>query len=191
MKLLYGSIILLLIGSLTYFLTRNQDPSPEIETLTEMEKLKESQKSENMPQRRNEKAQPPKKIKEQKRSLKKGYQEPDERDQNAITRIENDDPEEQLPEEPDYDDEEIPEYSEEVSSDDFQECITVAVEEIDSGEEMAEAIISEMAKIAQAQPDHIEYVRNFYRECQKKSSISTENQELCRNQLEALNENYQ
>ena len=84
------------------------------------------------------------------------------------------------------DDGNIPEYSEDVSAEDFKEFISVALEELSAGEEMAEAIITEMQKIAQAQPNHLDQVKYFYRECAQNSTLSSDNQRLCREFLEKI-----
>ena len=79
-----------------------------------------------------------------------------------------------------------PEYAEQVSKEDFQEFITAAIEELDSGEDMAIALALEMKKIQIAQPLHRDIIQTFYEECLQKNNLSVEVKNLCRESLDEL-----
>ena len=79
-----------------------------------------------------------------------------------------------------------PEYAEQVSKEDFQEFITAAIEELDSGEDMAVALALEMRKIQVAQPLHQDIIRTFYEECLQKENLASEVKNLCRKSLDEL-----
>ena len=184
MKALIGFILILFVSSIIYFfITLNDkvdDGPTEIDKLNQM-----SQSSETLSDEDENQEKEFKNSLDDKRNEKKAPERNQERPINRDDEAEENILEEQ---EEDINTEDIPEYSEEVSSDDFKEFIGVALEELSAGDEMAEAIIVEMEKIAKAQPDHLEHVRHFYQECQRNPNLSSANQKLCQDYLEKISE---
>ena len=82
-------------------------------------------------------------------------------------------------EENDYEDQDLQEYSEKVSDEDFSEFLGAALEEISEDPEMARAIVVEMAKIYQVQPDHQQKIIQFYEDCARSSKIPDEIKNVC------------
>lgn len=187
MKILFGFIAILFIAATYIFVTQEDsldDTSPE-ETIVEELNSKNTMHEKTNTTTKNKYNSTTKQEDDDRYPTREDEREMDteipESEENQMTEAD-------LEDFNDREDEDVPEYSEEVSSEDFKEFIGIAIEELDSGDELAEAIITEMIKIAQAQPDHIEQVKNFYQVCSQKSDISTENQELCLKYLETLNE---
>ena len=182
MKVLISIAVILLTLGLFYFFTANQNNLKNYNQETTIEKLQSEQSEEN-----NETPQ----LKNDAETIKTEEEDIIEQEEKSVNNDENvtennplsnqDISEGSIDENSSSNDSE---YSEEVSSEDFKEFIDVALEELDAGQEMAEAIITEMEKIAKAQPDHLEHVKNFYRTCISKSTLSEENQNLCRQALE-------
>ena len=77
------------------------------------------------------------------------------------------------------DDQELEEYAEEVSDEDFGEFLGAALEEISEDPEMAKAIVVEMAKIYQVQPNHQQKILQFYEDCARSSKIPNEIKNIC------------
>jgi len=75
--------------------------------------------------------------------------------------------------------EELEEYSEEVSDEDFSEFLGAALEEISEDPEMARAIVVEMAKIYKVQPDHQEKIIQFYEDCANSPKLPNEIKNMC------------
>ena len=183
MKILYGFIVVLLIGGLIFFFNQNDSTETE-QQLTEIQKIQKD-KPKRLVKNPSQKIVENEKVEDN--PIETQNNQTGEKKQN-IDRYTDEEFQEL-----DYDEQEeliddTPEYSEEVSSEDFKEFIGIALEELDSGDELAEAIITEMFKIAQAQPDHLDQVRGFYRTCSNKNEISSDNQELCIKFLEKINE---
>ena len=182
MKVLFGFILILFIGAVVFFINHSEEikeiEETEIERLNRADQMP-SDKESNFTQEENL-------LDDSEADL---ISNPNQPPQIEIEEeyAENDDSEEKSEIE-DLIDEDVPEYSEEVSSEDFKEFIMIALEELESGDEMAEAIITEMIKIGRAQPDHIEQVKSFYKSCSEKSNISDNNQQLCLKYLEKLND---
>lgn len=80
---------------------------------------------------------------------------------------------------PDYDEQELEEYAEKVSDEDFSEFLGAALEEISEDPEMARAIVVEMAKIYKVQPDHQQKIIQFYEDCARSSKIPDEIKNIC------------
>lgn len=176
MKILFGFIILIIVGSLAYFFTQTQT-KPINDEPTTIEKLNtnplENEKN-DINNSSSESQQNSDLIEEKKDSTNNT-----DTDSGSSEKVNSDSIEEM---------DDTPEYGEEVSSEDFKEFIGIALEELDSGDEMAEAIITEMIKIAEAQPDHVDQVKSFYRACAEKPNLSNENQQLCLKLLEKISE---
>ena len=187
MKILFGFISVLLVGAIIFFFT-TKDSSDNPKEMTVIEKLNQQKDSKPHQNYDNEGSQNLDKTSE---VPEKPYVSKKTQSQNTReARLENDDPILEPSDEEIYEDmDDTPEYSEEVSSEDFKEFIGIAIEELDSGDELAEAIITEMIKIGNAQPDHIDQVKDFYRTCTQKTELSNENRDLCLKFLEKLNEN--
>ena len=189
MKFLFGFIIIIIIGSLTYFFTQTKNPKVNDE-LTTIDQLNQKQlETKNDPQIIKTKISGA-----SSKDLTKSAQTDDPSDTQADELQVTDSPERNDTPQEDDDFEgmdssdETPEYSEEVSGEDFKEFIGIALEELEAGDELAEAIITEMVKIAEAQPDHLDQVKYFYRACADKANISNDNQQLCLKLLEKINE---
>lgn len=177
MRALFIFVLILLISSIVYFLSNKNEESS---SPTEIEKLNsQSSKSNEVDQSR---------MKEKIPTPNKKILEHDHHDHHYQHNhhSKDGDQEEEIVRDEDYED--TPEYSEEVSEEDFKEFISVALEELSSSDDMAEAIIVEMQKIGAAQPDHIEQVKFFYRECATNTSLSSDNQQLCQSFLEKIDE---
>ena len=182
MKILFGFIAIIIVSSLFYFFTSTKNDVGTEQTV--MEKMQEeSPEEENTNISTTEEKETVAEDDNQNQGVTNS---PIENDDNEQT-IDREDKTDQAQEEIALDENDIPEYSEEVSGEDFKEFITVALEELSGGEEMAEAIITEMQKIAQAQPNHIDQVKFFYRECSQSSTLSVDNQRLCKEFLDKIN----
>ncbi len=185
MKFLFGFITVLLVGAIIFFFTKKNDSS-DIDEPTTIEKL--NNQSESIETTKNQDAHNHSHG-QTKKNESSAYEDTSLRDDDsAETEEERISAEESLEENSDEDMDDTPEYSEEVSSEDFKEFIGIAIEELEAGDELAEAIITEMIKIAEAQPDHVDQVKGFYRACSEKSGVSNDNQQLCLKFLEKLNE---
>ena len=187
MKVLFSLIFILLIGAATFYFTRSTDTN-QTNDLTIIEKLNQQ---ESIPPQEKNNDLPEASATRKSEEMNDNKTEAVSRSQDVLIDDddEDDDEDEEIDEYDDQDDDQdVPEYSEEVSSEDFKEFIGIAIEELESGDELAEAIITEMIKIAQAQPDHIQQVKSFYLECSEKPGISSENQKLCIKYLEQINE---
>lgn len=185
MKFLIGFITVLLVGAIIFFFTKKNDSS-EIDKLTTIEKLNNQSESTEITriQDSNNHSHGPTNTNE----VNANEESSSEDDDSAETEEQKISAEESSEENSYEDMDDTPEYSEEVSSEDFKEFIGIAIEELEAGDELAEAIITEMIKIAEAQPDHVDQVKGFYRACSEKSGVSNENQQLCLKFLEKLNE---
>ena len=185
MKILFGFIAIIIVSSLFYFFTSTKNDVVTEETV--MEKMQNESPGEEGEENTNisttEEKETVAEDDNKPQGLTNSMRENDDNEQN----IDAEDKIEQTQEEIVLDESDIPEYSEEVSGEDFKEFITVALEELSGGEEMAEAIITEMQKIAQAQPNHIDQVKYFYRECSQSSTLSIDNQRLCKEFLDKIN----
>ena len=89
-------------------------------------------------------------------------------------------------EDEDIDDEIETDYSEPVDSVEFSEFITAAIDEMESGEEMALAITSEMVKILKAQPKLKDEVIRFYRSCSENKNVASSARTKCQEELENI-----
>ena len=179
MKALFIFVLVLLLSSVVYFFaSKNEDLSGP----TEIEKLNNQASNPHKvdPSPSREKTSSP-----NNETLEHDHDNHNHQHQhNHHSR--DGDQEEEIVRDGDYED--TPEYSEEVSEEDFKEFISVALEELSSSDDMAEAIIVEMQKIGAAQPDHLEQVKFFYRECATNTSLSSDNQQLCQSFLDKIDE---
>ena len=92
-----------------------------------------------------------------------------------------------IPEEDeDIDDEIETDYSEPVDPIEFSEFITAAIDEMESGEEMAIAITTEMVKILKAQPKLKDEVIRFYSSCSENKNIASSARTKCQEELENI-----
>ena len=82
-----------------------------------------------------------------------------------------------------FDESEESDYSEPVDKEDFADFVNAALEELESDEVMATAIVSEMSKILEAQPALEEEGIRFYRKCTEKQKISEAVKTKCREEL--------
>ena len=78
-----------------------------------------------------------------------------------------------------YNEQDLEEYAEKVSDEDFSEFLGAALEEISEDPEMARAIVVEMAKIYKVQPDHQQKIIQFYEDCARSSKIPDEIKNIC------------
>jgi hypothetical protein len=81
------------------------------------------------------------------------------------------------------DDIEDSDYSEPVDKEDFADFVNAAIEELESDEVMANAIVTEMVKILEAQPALEDEGIRFYRQCIQKGKVAATVKEKCTAEL--------